>query len=153
GVGHHDVLLHGIHDRDRSDASDVHHSERRKDRGLYHGTIRMTAMSTNPAAPSSSSGPLLKTTLTPRSGPRPSIEAGMPAIEARDFKFSYGAGPVLKGITFTIPRRAVTAIIGPSGCGKSTFLRSINRMHDLLPGATYGGDILLEGKSIFGSGT
>jgi phosphate transport system ATP-binding protein len=97
--------------------------------------------------------PLLKTTLTPRSGPRPSIEAGTPAIEARDFTFSYGAGPVLKGITFTIPRRAVTAIIGPSGCGKSTFLRSINRMHDLLPGARYGGDILLEGKSIFGSGT
>ena len=113
----------------------------------------MTAMSTNPAVPSSAPAPLLKTTLTPRSGPRPSIEAGNPAIEARDFKFSYGAGPVLKGITFTIPRRAVTAIIGPSGCGKSTFLRSINRMHDLLPGASYGGDILLEGKSIFGART
>src|SRR6185503_7888956 len=113
----------------------------------------MTAMSTNPAVPSSGPAPLLKTTLTPRSGPRPSIEAGNPAIEARDFKFSYGAGPVLKGITFTIPRRAVTAIIGPSGCGKSTFLRSINRMHDLLPGASYGGDILLEGKSIFGART
>ena len=112
----------------------------------------MTAMSTNPAGPSSLA-PLVKTTLTPRSGPRPSIEAGTPAIEARDFRFSYGAGPVLKGITFTIPRRAVTAIIGPSGCGKSTFLRSINRMHDLLPGASYGGDILLEGKSIFGAGT
>jgi hypothetical protein len=52
----------------------------------------MTAMSTNPAVPSSAPAPLLKTTLTPRSGPRPSIEARNPAIEARDFKFSMARG-------------------------------------------------------------
>jgi phosphate transport system ATP-binding protein len=47
----------------------------------------------------------------------------------------------------------VTAIIGPSGCGKSTFLRAINRMHDLIPGRRYEGDILLNGTSIFSPGT
>jgi phosphate transport system ATP-binding protein len=60
---------------------------------------------------------------------------------------------VLKGISLDIPRKAVTAIIGPSGCGKSTFLRSINRMHDLIPGAQYEGEILLEGTSVFAPGT
>ncbi len=47
----------------------------------------------------------------------------------------------------------MTAIIGPSGCGKSTFLRSINRLNDLIPGARHEGDILVEGTSVFGSGT
>ena len=103
----------------------------------------MTTTMSDRAAPSSAPAPLLKTTLTPRTGPRHAAEPGTPALDVRDFRFSYGQGPVLKGITFTVPRKAVTAIIGPSGCGKSTFLRSINRMHDLLPGADYGGDILV----------
>ncbi len=97
--------------------------------------------------------PLLRTTLTPRA-PRVSAPASAtPALEARDFRFGYGAGPVLKGISLKIERRAVTAIIGPSGCGKSTFLRSINRMHDLIPTARYEGEILLDGQSIFQKGT
>jgi len=82
-----------------------------------------------------------------RAAPAP---AGDPAIEARDFRFSYGAGEVLHGITMQIPRRATTAIIGPSGCGKSTFLRALNRIHDLEPKARYSGDLLVEGKSILG---
>jgi phosphate transport system ATP-binding protein len=75
-------------------------------------------------------------------------------IESRDFKFWYG-GPqeTLKGINLKMQARAVTAIIGPSGCGKSTFLRSINRMNELIPGTRSTGDILLDGKSIFASGT
>jgi phosphate transport system ATP-binding protein len=74
---------------------------------------------------------------------------GSPAVQAQDFRFSYGAGPTLKGITMNIPRKAVTAIIGPSGCGKSTFLRSVNRLNELIPGTSWEGDILVEGTSVY----
>ena len=74
-------------------------------------------------------------------------------IEVRNFSFSYGAHPVLRDVSFTIPAQGVTAIIGPSGCGKSTFLRSINRLNDLIPGARYGGDLLVTGQSVFRPGT
>jgi phosphate transport system ATP-binding protein len=75
------------------------------------------------------------------------------AIEVRDFAFWYGARQVIKSLNFTMARKAVTAIIGPSGCGKSTFLRSINRLNDLIPGARHGGDILVEGTSVFSPDT
>jgi phosphate transport system ATP-binding protein len=94
--------------------------------------------------------PKIRPVLTPHPPGAEHAPPSSPAIEARGFGFSYGPRRVLKGISFTVPRRAVTAIIGPSGCGKSTFLRSINRMHDLLPGTRHEGDILLEGESIFG---
>jgi len=83
-------------------------------------------------------------------GKRESGVAG--SIEVSSFSFSYGPRNALKDISFTIPARAVTAIIGPSGCGKSTFLRSINRLNDLIPEARYAGDIKVDGQSIFGSG-
>jgi phosphate transport system ATP-binding protein len=75
------------------------------------------------------------------------------AIVSRDFCFSYGTRRVLHDVTFTMPARAVTAIIGPSGCGKSTFLRSINRLNDLIAGTRHEGDILVGGRSVFDSGT
>ena len=81
--------------------------------------------------------------------PRPSESA----LEARGFRFYYGPEPTLKGIDLPIPRQAVTAIIGPSGCGKSTFLRSINRLNELIPGTRHEGDIVLEGESIYAPGT
>lgn len=74
------------------------------------------------------------------------------AIDVQDFSFWYGARRALNDVTFTIPRRGVTAIIGPSGCGKSTFLRSINRLNDLIPDARYDGDIEVLGQSIFARG-
>jgi len=80
-------------------------------------------------------------------------EPSAPAIAVRDFRFAYGPREVLKGITFDMPRRAVTAIIGPSGCGKSTLLRSINRLNDLIPGARHQGDILVDGTSVYAPGT
>ena len=116
---------------------------------------RPTADVAAPAGPSPSAIPLLRTTLTPRvsaATPRPVTEE--PVIVSRDFRFSYGGpGLTLKGINMTIPRKAVTAIIGPSGCGKSTFLRSINRMHDLIPTSRYQGELLLDGVSILAPST
>src|SRR6185295_5639383 len=56
-------------------------------------------------------------------------------------------------LTLTVPRNAVTALIGPSGCGKSTFLRSINRLNEIIPRTRHTGDILLEGVSVFSRGT
>jgi phosphate transport system ATP-binding protein len=73
-------------------------------------------------------------------------------IEAQDFSFWYGKKQALKKIRMAVPPRAVTALIGPSGCGKSTFLRSINRLNDLIPGIRHEGDLSLDGQSIFDKG-
>ncbi len=70
-------------------------------------------------------------------------------ILVKDFNFYYGSFQALKNINMEIKRNKVTALIGPSGCGKSTFLRSINRMNDLITGAKYEGEILFDGKNIF----
>ena len=70
-------------------------------------------------------------------------------IEARDFCFWYGKKQALKNISMAVPPRSVTALIGPSGCGKSTFLRSINRLNDLIPGIRHEGDLSLDGSSIY----
>lgn len=70
-------------------------------------------------------------------------------IEARDFSFWYGKKQALKKISMAVPPRAVTALIGPSGCGKSTFLRSINRLNDLIPGIRHEGELCLDDNSIF----
>jgi len=70
-------------------------------------------------------------------------------MEASDFSFWYGKKQALKSITMTVPPRSVTALIGPSGCGKSTFLRSINRLNDLIPGVRHEGDLRLDGTSVY----
>jgi phosphate transport system ATP-binding protein len=75
------------------------------------------------------------------------------ALDVRAFNFWYGATQALHDVSLTIPRRAVTALIGPSGCGKTTFLRSINRLNELIPGTQHSGDILLEGVSVYSRGT
>ncbi|MGE0352687.1 MAG: phosphate ABC transporter ATP-binding protein PstB [Gemmatimonadales bacterium] len=93
-----------------------------------------------------------KATLTPRPAQAARGRDQTPAIEARDFRFYYGPAPTLKGISLAIPRKAVTAIIGPSGCGKSTFLRSINRLNELIPGTRWEGDILIDGRPILAAG-
>ena len=94
----------------------------------------------------------LRPTLAPRRDSAKTHRADAPVVEARDFRFSYGTTEVLKGISLAVDRHAVTAIIGPSGCGKSTFLRAINRMHELVPGARHSGDLLLEGVSVYAPG-
>ena len=72
-----------------------------------------------------------------------------PIITARDVNVFYGEKQALNGISLDIPRNKVTALIGPSGCGKSTFLRSINRMNDLVDICRVRGEITLEGKNIY----
>ena len=74
-------------------------------------------------------------------------------IEVRDFDFYYGASKVLHGINLDVPEKQVTALIGPSGCGKSTFVRSINRMNDIIPDARGEGTILIDGKNVYGRET
>ena len=69
-------------------------------------------------------------------------------LAVEDFSFWYGPKQALFDIAFEVAPSSVTALIGPSGCGKSTFLRSVNRMHDLLPGTRSTGRILLDGDDI-----
>lgn len=71
-------------------------------------------------------------------------------IETRKMDFFYGTSQALFDINVQIPAKSVTALIGPSGCGKSTFLRTLNRMNDIVEGARHTGEILLEGINIDG---
>ncbi len=74
-------------------------------------------------------------------------------IRVRHFDFFYADAKVLHGITMDIPDRQVTALIGPSGCGKSTFVRSMNRMNDIIPDAHGEGVIEIDGRNIYDGGT
>jgi phosphate transport system ATP-binding protein len=73
-------------------------------------------------------------------------------IDVERFDFWYGKSQALYDINLSIAPRAVTALIGPSGCGKSTFLRSINRLNELIPGARRTGEIRLDGENIYAKG-
>ena len=70
-------------------------------------------------------------------------------ITVKDMCLWYGEHQALKDINLTIPEKKITALIGPSGCGKSTFLKSLNRMNDLIPGVRITGDIRYRGMDIF----
>jgi phosphate transport system ATP-binding protein len=74
------------------------------------------------------------------------------ALEVKDLDLFYGDFHAVKGVNVTILRNRVTALIGSSGCGKSTFLRSLNRMHELVPKASVDGEVLVEGEDIYGRG-
>jgi phosphate transport system ATP-binding protein len=71
-------------------------------------------------------------------------------LVTRDFSFYYGDFQALKSVSMDVERNRVTAFIGPSGCGKSTFLRSLNRMNDIIPGTRVEGKVLLGGVDIYG---
>ena len=70
-------------------------------------------------------------------------------LRAQDMNLWYGEHHALKHINLEIPVHRVTALIGPSGCGKSTFLRSINRMNDLIPGVRISGSLTYHGEEIY----
>ena len=91
---------------------------------------------------------------------RPKVEhraADMPAtrvkIEAQGLNFYYGAKQALEDISVRIRANLVTAFIGPSGCGKSTFLRTLNRMNDIIPGARVDGRVCIDERDIYAPGT
>ena len=78
-----------------------------------------------------------------------SAQCTCPVISSKDFSFYYGSTMGVKNITMDISPCSVTAIIGPSGCGKSTFLRSINRMNDLIPNIRTEGKLFVDGQDIY----
>jgi phosphate transport system ATP-binding protein len=70
-------------------------------------------------------------------------------IEAKKLDFYYGNKKALKGISMVAPENKVTALIGPSGCGKSTFIRTLNRMNDVIPGTRIEGEVFVDGVDIY----
>lgn len=73
-------------------------------------------------------------------------------IEVNDLNVYYGNFLAVEGVSLNVEPRSVTAFIGPSGCGKSTFLRTLNRMHEVIPGARVEGQVLLDGDDLYGPG-
>lgn len=84
------------------------------------------------------------------STPRP---AGAAKIAVRNLNFFYGKTQALHSVSLEIPERIVMAFIGPSGCGKSTFLRTLNRMNDVIPGTRVEGEVLMDDRDIYAPGT
>ena len=74
----------------------------------------------------------------------------MSKLALNDVNIYYGDFHAVQNVNMQIPAQAVTAFIGPSGCGKSTVLRTINRMHEVIPGASVKGEVLLDGTNIYG---
>jgi len=77
----------------------------------------------------------------------------MAIIEVRELSFYYGKFQALKNISLDIGKNKITALIGPSGCGKTTFLRSLNRMTDLIEDVRVTGTVLIDGEDVYKSGT
>jgi len=73
-------------------------------------------------------------------------------IETRKFSFYYGKRQALRDVNLHVREHQITALIGPSGCGKSTFLRALNRMNDIIPGARAEGEVMLDGQNIYAPG-
>ncbi len=76
-----------------------------------------------------------------------------PVIETKKLSLFYGAHQALKAVCMAVPERGITALIGPSGCGKSTFLRTIDRMNDLVPGVRVEGELHYRGENVYAAGT
>ena len=79
-------------------------------------------------------------------------QPGPTVLSTRDVSAWFGTRKVLDSVSLDFARSQVTALIGPSGCGKSTYLRILNRMHELIPGAALAGEVLLDGADIYGTG-
>lgn len=95
--------------------------------------------------------------ITERTGPRFDVRSSPPSAErvtkiaVADLNFFYGRTQALKSISLEIPERMVTAFIGPSGCGKTTFLRTLNRMNDVISGTRVQGRVTIDGEDIYAS--
>ena len=76
-----------------------------------------------------------------------------PILQVKDLDLWYGAHQMLHSVSMDIPEKSITAFIGPSGCGKSTFLKTLNRMNDLVPGVKITGEVRYRGEDIYAPGT
>jgi phosphate transport system ATP-binding protein len=94
--------------------------------------------------------PALSITVQPKSTPAPEHPV---SIDVQSLNFYYGTKRALENISIGIQRNLVTAFIGPSGCGKSTFLRTLNRMNDIIAGTRVEGRVLIDGDDAYGSRT
>jgi phosphate transport system ATP-binding protein len=74
-------------------------------------------------------------------------------LDLKDVNIYYGAFHAVADVSLSVLPRSVTAFIGPSGCGKTTVLRTLNRMHEVIPGARMQGSVLLDDDDIYGSGS
>src|SRR6185503_17934462 len=79
--------------------------------------------------------------------------SGAAKIAVNNLNFFYGKTQALHGVSLQIPERIVMAFIGPSGCGKSTFLRTLNRMNDVIAGTRVSGQVLMDGVDVYQPGT
>ncbi len=84
-----------------------------------------------------------------KDGDREAVESAAKTVEVSDLDLYYGSFHAVKSVNMTILPNKVTALIGSSGCGKSTFLRSLNRMHELVHGARVDGSVVIEGQDIY----
>jgi phosphate transport system ATP-binding protein len=114
-----------------------------------------TAPQPAPPAPAVPEGPANRVDVRPavtvvRTEPTVSDSSASGRLEITGLDASYGSFRALRAVDLSIRPHAVTALIGPSGCGKSTFLRTLNRMHELVPGATVKGSIELDGVDVYG---
>jgi phosphate transport system ATP-binding protein len=100
----------------------------------------------------SAAGPRLPSLAGLTSRSQQPAPAGPPKIQAESLNFYYGETRALQDISIVIQPNVVTAFIGPSGCGKSTFLRTLNRMNDIIPDTRVDGRLLIDGKDIYGPG-
>jgi phosphate transport system ATP-binding protein len=92
-------------------------------------------------------------TISTAGTPEPAARPRPPLIDVQGLNFYYGAKRALENITIGIQPNLVTAFIGPSGCGKSTFLRTLNRMNDIIPGTRAEGKVLIDGGDIYAPGS
>ena len=104
---------------------------------------------TPPGPPPSSTPPLMQIQVKQPSSSQPEGEVQQVRIAVSHLNFYYGRFHALKDIHLDILDRQVTALIGPSGCGKSTFLRTLNRMNDLIPNTHLEGKVLFDGEDIY----
>jgi phosphate transport system ATP-binding protein len=107
------------------------------------------------AADATEVGPVAAGSRLPETSGRaggPQGSRGAKTIEAKGVNLYYGDFQAVENVSMTIAPNKVTALIGSSGCGKTTFLRSLNRMHELTPGATVKGEISLDGEDVYGRG-
>jgi phosphate transport system ATP-binding protein len=83
---------------------------------------------------------------------RPTVAPTNPKVEVKDLDVYFRANHAIRHVSLSVQPQTVLAVIGPSGCGKSTFIRALNRMHDLVPGARVEGKVYVDGKDLYARG-